>query len=440
MYTKKILLIFLLVLVLSGCSRNNKFRTIESNEFVEDDHNPFDFSDKDNDENLSTDTLGTLSHGITNFQYSESNEKIITYQGGELQIDYWIYAEGIAKDLGFLIYIEGVPQPYKVKSVKEDYQYLHVLELEEGKDVEFSFLFNPVTGKKGDELIISIVSVIDPLFKPDMIKTTSYGYTQGILESFYSMVYKQNADDGLLLDVVKKKALNNENISNTAMDDEDKENFQTGFKTGTSLSDKQVYSILYIDNKDMRLESSYDVKDKSKLNVRFEMTGFPGIRYRNTLYFNNEPICNVDNECFDFDLQKGYKAVFNGEIDIEKLGEKGTFYIVSVPLNKDDFPDDVIMVLKTKSLLIYNSSDIDQNSEEDSLDTISEGNNFINGKEGLIYSQIANKIEEIYYAGEEELCIISDEIHFYNIMEERIITSIERNHHTLMLERLIVGM
>ena len=43
----------------------------------------------------------------------------------------------------------------------------------------------------------------------------------------------------------------------------------------TSLSDKQVYSILYIDNKDMRLESSYDVKDKSKLNVRFEMTGFP---------------------------------------------------------------------------------------------------------------------------------------------------------------------
>ena len=85
--------------------------------------------------------------------------------------------------------------------------------------------------------------------------------------------------------------------------------------------------------------------------------------------------------------------------------EKGDFYIVSVPLNKDDFPDDVIMVLKTKSLLIYNSSDIDQNSEEDSLDTISEGNNFINGKEGLIYSQIANKIEEIYYA-EKKSCVL----------------------------------
>lgn len=365
-----------------------------------------------------------ISHGFVEFQNNESTERIISYNGGELQLDYFVYAEGIAKNCGFLIYIDGVPQPYKIKELNEDYQYLHTLALEEGEEFEFSFLFIPVTGKKDDILSISIVSIIDPLFMPDMEETTSYGYRHGILEASYQIKFEQDTEEILEQDLIQHSVLKDITVSNVPMTDIDQENFKSGFKIEDSLSDDKVYTRLYIDNKDMKLESSYDISNKNNIRLRFEMTGFPGLKYKNTLYFNHKPICELRNNFFEFDLQKGFKWVLDAELDVTMLEEKGSFYIVSVPVNKGNFPNSPVSVFKTRTIFFYDSSKLNIEYENEGAKIRSARQDKTNPNLGGIDP---SSVDEIYYVGDDKLCILSDKFYFYSIEDDSLLASLERN-------------
>ncbi|MNL89089.1 hypothetical protein D3C87_2192040 [compost metagenome] len=45
--------------------------------------------------------------------------------------------------------------------------------------------------------------------------------------------------------------------------------------------------------------------------------------------------------------------VINADIKAEDLGDFNTFYVISIPVNADDFPNDVVVLEKTPSLLLY---------------------------------------------------------------------------------------
>lgn len=45
--------------------------------------------------------------------------------------------------------------------------------------------------------------------------------------------------------------------------------------------------------------------------------------------------------------------MIDADIDLGKLEELNTFYVVSVPVNAADFPDDVVVLEKTASILLY---------------------------------------------------------------------------------------
>lgn len=51
----------------------------------------------------------------------------MAYNGGEMKIDYQVAASGKANNVGFLIFINGQPQPYKFNSTETPYEYMHIL-------------------------------------------------------------------------------------------------------------------------------------------------------------------------------------------------------------------------------------------------------------------------------------------------------------------------
>ena len=69
---------------------------------------------------------------------------------------------------------DGQPQPYKVNDTAAEYEYCHSFSA--GEDQSFSFLFEPVTGSAGDTLALTVVSITNPDFQPDMESTSSYGW------------------------------------------------------------------------------------------------------------------------------------------------------------------------------------------------------------------------------------------------------------------------
>nr|WP_275444069.1 beta-glucanase/beta-glucan synthetase [Lysinibacillus fusiformis] len=331
---------------ISGCSNyktKDKEATAESNV----NQNPFEVDGKE------TDIMGSMEHAFVNPEVNEHDEMLpLRYDGGELKIEYSVKASGNAKNVGFLVFVDGIPQPYKFNTSQASYEYMHILNLEEDdKNMPFTFVFTPVTGKKGDSLDLSITSVYNPSFIPDMKETSSYGGYHTTLESSRSLVFKKNAEAFDHTTISRNGYIRNINITSEPVTQQMLDTYSDMEKLNLEALDKRVFSQLYFDGKVKH--DNIKINDKGTVHVSFKIFGHPGVKYQNTFFMNHEVLANDDGTSFETTLTKGDVAVIDLDINLEKLDDFSTFYVVSVPLNATDFPEDVVVLEKTPSILLY---------------------------------------------------------------------------------------
>lgn len=136
---------------LSGCqsAKNEDTPSSEPEElFIED---PFETGDTAN-----ADILGQLGHGPAEIILNEDGTRAVyEYNGSQFELEYHVTTSGTAKNMGFLLFLDGIPQPYQVDG-EGDVDYMHMFELEDDDQAyPFSFVFTPVTGSAGDTLGLS---------------------------------------------------------------------------------------------------------------------------------------------------------------------------------------------------------------------------------------------------------------------------------------------
>lgn len=346
---KKVLAItlgmFILILT-SGCSRQTdlpgKSQTSEN----------ADMEDPFQSEDLDTVIMGAIEHGPRT-PHVDDHEKLLpwTYDGQEVRMEYYVSASGQAKNVGFLIFINGVPQPYKVDDTSAPYEYMHTFKLKKDNiDLPFTFLFSPVTGKQGETLDVTISSIYNPDFMPDMDKTTSYGGYHAFLPASYQLIfltdakktnYKPRHVDGnvqLTKEPVTNKLL--ETLSDSGMENVDMDTFN-----------KEIYSLIYYDDS-MKMDN-YKVNKKGTLHVTYKLCGQAGLQLTTSFYINHQPITIGEGTSVETTIEKGSASVINLDINLEEMADFNTFYAVSVPNNANDFPEDIFEAEKTYSILLY---------------------------------------------------------------------------------------
>lgn len=343
----------LIVIVLAaGCSNPNPNpnptpEAGESNASGNANQNPFEAGKEEGV------ILGSIGHGFVNPDLDENGKmRSLRYDGGEIKIPYSVNASGKAKNVGFLVFIDGIPQPYKFNTTDAPYEYMHIFELEEDdKDTPFTFVFTPVKGKKGDTLGISIASMYNPGFIPDMKETSSYGGYHSTLEAGGTLYFNKDADALDPSSIPQYEYASHVRLSTEPVTKELLE-AQSGMEAvDMDTLEQRVFSDLYIDGEVKR--DNVKVNDSGTLHVSFKIFGHPGVRYRNTLFINHQAVTSKDGSSFDTELAKGDVAVIDMDIDLAKLDDFSTIYVVSVPVNAADFPDDVVVLQKTLSLLLY---------------------------------------------------------------------------------------
>ena len=135
--------------------------------------------------------LATLSHQAAKPDFSANGERLpFEYDGGEFRLDYQYSVIGKLNTIGFLLFLDGRPQPYKVDDTTADYEYCHLFAA--GEDQTFSFLFEPVTGSAGDLLTLTVVSITNPDFQPDMKDTSGYGWYHKPLDYNIQMHFRSD--------------------------------------------------------------------------------------------------------------------------------------------------------------------------------------------------------------------------------------------------------
>lgn len=288
---------------------------------------------------------GSLSHGMP----STDPEKrpAITYAGGVCTVPYAVSASGVGRTFGFLLHVDGIPQPYRLEPDGQA-AYLHTVSLaEDAQDVPFTLLFTPVTGAVGVPSTLTVTSLTNPQFQPDMAATSSYGGYHSPLTGSYRI------DFTVAPPPPPDPVATNPCISSLSRQSQD---FTSGYLEAREWSlaalNEGIFPFIAYHG-----EVKYDnlaVFDGEPIEIRYELAGVPGLRSQTTFYIDHTPVATGDGVLtFPNTFAAGEAIVYDLQLDPAKLGAFSTFYAITVPLGADDYPEYLISPCKTDSILFW---------------------------------------------------------------------------------------
>ncbi|MEI3612559.1 beta-glucanase/beta-glucan synthetase [Pseudogracilibacillus sp. SO30301A] len=337
-------------LIITGCSKDKVEEEKEQAAISDMNDNPFEIDEE------NAVIMGSISHGYANLELDDNDEVLpLTYDGGELVLDYEVQAEGKATNIGFLVYVDGIAQPYKLNTTDSDYQYMHIIDLkEENVDTPFQFIFTPITGEKGETVNITITSIYHPSFIPDMKETTSYGGYHEALAGTRPIEFHENPEPLDLTELPTNKVLKDVRFITESVTDDLLERLGGGVMTiDLEMLEVDVFNLVEIEDKP-DMETTFQINNQGNVHMRLKILGIPGATYQNTFYLNHQALSDQKGKTsFETTLTKGDVSVIDVELDVETLDDFSTFYVASTPVNPEDFHEDVITSVKTSSVLLY---------------------------------------------------------------------------------------
>lgn len=333
-------MIFVLPFTVTACGNYNIADENAPPQSAEED--PFAVEEEDG-------ALEFLSHGEANPVRADDQSVLpYEYNGGEFVLDYQFLSEGKLDNIGFLLFLDGKPQAYKVNDTEAEYEYLHCFQTTEQHEERFSFVFTPSTGKKGDTLNMTVISITNPKFRPDMKETSSYGWYHKHLERALKLHFNEDtpssgATYGACEDIFHKVRVTEEKITSSFMEQELVRNGWDGVTMDTL--DNGIYSTISYDGE--LVYDNVNLTDKDTLTVRYTLCGTAGARYGITFFLDHKPISFDGAVSYDVTLRKGTVWVLEAVIDTAKFEGFHTFYAAAVAA------DDDYVTQKTDSILLY---------------------------------------------------------------------------------------
>lgn len=337
------LLLLMAVGLLSGCQSTGEQESLpsESEDFFVD--NPFE-----TDDDAYANILGRIGHGPTDFAVDEDGFRIpYVYHGGQFELAYQVTAAGTAKNVGFLLFLDGIPQPYQVNG-EGDVEYMHMFELEEDdQEYPFSFVFTPVAGRDGETLGLKIYSVYYPQFQPDMVTSSSYGLYYSTLESVLEMTFQADSyADGTnaaaqTVAALSSVTVTSDNMTSDFVSSRLNSSFMINGQSAEDLLEDRVYC--FIDYDGETAVDNLDVSGRNSVHISFQMVGVPGAVYRVSLFANHQPVTDGEAVCWEVPLSKGKVVTLEADIDVSALDDLTTFYVMACPADKGIVSDSAVL-------------------------------------------------------------------------------------------------
>lgn len=302
-----------------------------------------------------SDFLGSLSHRATDITALENG---YVYEGGQFVLDYSVTGAGTAKNVGFLLFLNGAPQPYLLNGEGEE-QYMHMLQLEtDDQPYSFSFVFTPVLGQEGETLDLRVYSVYYPQFQPDMVSTSNYGMYHHTLGVTIPITFLASAPTNEKSGS-REAALSHVSLSSRDMD----EDFVTKHLSGSLVGNGQTVesmlesnAVAFIEYDGENVFNNLDVSEHDTVHITYQMVGAPGMAWRVSLYADHQAMTDGELNSWEVTLSKGKVATLEADIALSALDDFTTFYIFACPIPSNSYVG-TQMEKKTASILLYKGVD-----------------------------------------------------------------------------------
>jgi hypothetical protein len=331
-----ILMTILFIVLFVSCTSNEQIDISSIEEVVTEDM----FEETESE----MEVLGSIGHGLSEIL---KEDEFIKYSGIDVEVDYYIELEGNVNNVGFLLFLKGESQPYKIKDVETEYEYMHQLTVEEDRK-EFTFQFSPIVGEEGEVLELQVISIYNPVLIPDMVTTSSYGNYHHALPTIIDRVKMlENApDQDVRFSEYASNAVMNHSQESVGITEEFIEDSSQLNKIDMDDLNNKVFSRLMYNGETKH--SNINISDIDTPRISYCLFGVPNAEYVTTFYIDHKPIYSTE-----VTLQKGKYEQINIELDKAQLDELNSFYVISMPKTEREYVEELVVMDKTKTILLY---------------------------------------------------------------------------------------
>lgn len=298
----------LCITTLTACNNKKSIEVSNNKEEV----NPFDL--KDNNESYDI----SYSFGPVNIEDS------IEFNGKSIEKDYeYINESDVKCNFGFMVFIDGIPQSYKVNGNSEE-KFMHTFDVEKNAKEQFKAMLKPSVGKKGDTLGLYTVSIFNPNFSLNKeLKMLGHNYTLAQVLPI-DIKYKDSS-------TIKRVNISDKYTLHQINDDIKQKYYIKD--TNNKYIDPKMDNVYLNYNKDYK-EMKIVGKNNSKINLVFEGLGIVDDgKYRTTIFIDNNPTKTSEGEDYlDVEFKKGNLSKQSFNIDTKNLVGTHVLYTVSVPI------------------------------------------------------------------------------------------------------------
>ncbi|MBU3129924.1 hypothetical protein LGL55_19570 [Clostridium tagluense] len=304
-------------LLASGCTSNYKKNVPINNKNTESSVNPFDLNDE------KSDVQAAFGFGPVN----PVDE--LSYTGAPIQQEYFYDNVGGADcNLGFMIFIDGIAQSYKINGENTE-EIMHKFDVKKKSKIMFKASFKPNIGKKGDKLGLYVTTIVNPKHVPS-VKSPDFGNNLALSQVLpVNLKYVESANNSQLK-VYDKYLMQNvtEKIKNQYLSADES-------NKGKYVSNQA--SLFYLKYNGDYKGSKIELKKTSKLSLTLEgLCGPNDGKYRTTIYIDNKPVKTIDGKDYlEMQLKKGMLSKQNFDVDINGITGIHVLYTISVPQGND---------------------------------------------------------------------------------------------------------
>ena len=249
-----------------------------------------------------------------------------------MHLPFEIMATGqmITYDVGVLIFIDGIAQPYRVGPDGE-YAYLHTFSQEDGTQVLGTtttiadIYLTPVTGQQGDILEVYAITILQPNHVPSQ-GMLGFALTGGSVVSTTRLKFDATPPEETYPEKPARLLEMRATTEDCTAED------VLGW-SNTDLIENQAYffSINNLEDKDPPYV--YHVRENEPLRLRFEVWGTPYVHYGLVIFVDNVPVCAADCTDIRVSVEMGQKTVIEAKLDMSGFAGESTVYAVLVPRN-----------------------------------------------------------------------------------------------------------
>ena len=281
--------------------------------------------------------------------------KDIDYGSDKLILSPMLIGGDTPTRVGFMVFIDGIPQKYCSESSSE-YSYISSFDVEENSEETHKLTVDTMIDNDMPDHIISISTMLVPEFVPPL-ETPSFGNYHRILRNNS----KKLADEIMGIATTDEyKALKAEN---RVLTNEEKEEY------GLREEDGSGYTVECDLQQFKRLEKTFTLKSgESRLAATLcAYSTMPDIQnYRVTVFVNHKPVkINGNYDFIDVTMEGG--KISKTEITLENIKEGDFVYCFAAPLAEGE------MAMKSASKMVISENDGANNSSETSNNSSNTG-------------------------------------------------------------------